>query len=213
MSVICGSDRTYFFLRIKEVEFACPQVTYKPTYSTHTLWVVPWQWRPQDTDKASAASIPLSSEQNRDCLSIKARSGPGTPVATRRSCGAHSQGNAHRIKIFHARPIPADLGPVEMAQAAWRSHLHRPQGGILSTVSPALPEPSPPNLGQFCEGSYFLPGASEHQNLDSRDHLVQKAIQMGSLTHKCPEDPHPHRGHPEDCGKAVCARVQHGFGD
>lgn len=37
MSVICGSDRTYFFLRIKEVEFACPQVTYKPTYSTHTL--------------------------------------------------------------------------------------------------------------------------------------------------------------------------------
>ena len=75
------------------------------------------------------------------------------------------------VKVFPPHPIQAGLGPVETAKAARISQV-RPQSGILSAVSPAVPEQSPSYSGLFCEGGYFLPDPSEYQNLDSRGYQV-----------------------------------------
>ena len=75
------------------------------------------------------------------------------------------------VKVFHPLPIQAGLGPVEMAKAAPISQL-RPQGGILSAISCAVPEHSPSYSELFWEGVYFLLDPLEYQNLDSRRYLV-----------------------------------------
>lgn len=81
------------------------------------------------------------------------------------------------VKVFHIyRRILANLGPVEMAQTAGRSHLHRSQDGILSTVSLVMPKYSPLSVGVYCEGCHFLPFSSKHQNLYSEGHLIQRAL-------------------------------------